>query len=272
MIYAIGDIQGCFQPFQCLLKQINFNPDRDQLWLAGDLVNRGPQSLETLRFCYHHRDNIVAVQGNHDLHLLATAFDSERSPKRKDTFNDILQAKDRDQLLDWLLHNPLLYVDNDQKAVLVHAGMPPMWTVAQARQHAQEVERILQDPNLRLSFFKAMYGNEPAGWQDHLSGPERWRTITNYFTRMRLCDAEFNLDLAYKSTLEGKPQHLYPWFDVPNRIDIDHKIFFGHWAALLGNTHNPNIIGLDHGCVWGNKLSAYCLEKDQWFHCHCNPS
>lgn len=269
MIYAIGDIQGCFVPFQCLLKQIKFDPSKDTLWLAGDLINRGPQSLETLRFCYEHRDSIVAVQGNHDLHLLATAFDPEREPKRKDTIHDILSAPDRDQLLEWLISNPLLHVDHQHKAVMAHAGIAPCWTLEQAINHAKEVESVLTNPLLRVSYFKAMYGNDPHMWSDTLTGPTRWRTITNFFTRMRLCDKHLGLDLGYKGTLENKPKNLFPWYDAPNRIAIDYKIFFGHWAALEGKTKQENVIALDHGCVWGAQLSAYCIETGQWFHCDC---
>ena len=251
------------------MKQINFNVDKDQLWLAGDLVNRGPQSLETLRFCVAHRDNIVAVQGNHDLHLLATAFDPDRSPKRKDTIGDILSAHDKDELLEWLIHNPLMHVDHDHKALLVHAGVSPGWTLEQAESYAREVETVLQNPLQRVSYFKAMYGNEPSHWNHTLSGPTRWRTITNFFTRMRLCDDEHGLDLTYKGTLDLKPDNLHPWYEAPKRIEIEYDIFFGHWAALEGTTNNDNIIALDHGCVWGNKLSAFCLDTREWFHCDC---
>ena len=269
MIYAIGDIQGCFEPFQCLLKQINFNCDRDQLWLAGDLVNRGPQSLDTLRYCVAHRDNIVAVQGNHDLHLLAIAFDPKRTPKRKDTLTPILVAPDRDVLLDWLLHNPLLHQSHEHQAVLVHAGIPPMWNLEEAGRHAQEVATVLQDEAKRLSFFQAMYGNKPAKWDPDLSGPTRWRLITNYFTRMRLCTNDHALDLSYKSTLENKPADLYAWFAAPNRKPIEYWILFGHWAALMGETAQDSIVGLDFGCVWGNQLKAYCIEEQTWFSCAC---
>lgn len=269
MIYAIGDIQGCFEPFQCLLKQINFNTDRDQLWLAGDLVNRGPASLETLRYCYAHRDNIVAVQGNHDLHLLAVAFDPDRQAKRKDTLTPILEAPDREPLLNWLIHNPLLHVDETHKAALVHAGIAPTWDLDTARRLAKEVETVLQDETRRTGFFKTMYGNEPDSWDKKLKGNDRLRFITNAFTRMRLCDKKGRLNLSYKSTLENAPADLFPWFATPKRQPIDYRIFFGHWAALLGETNNTNIIGLDHGCVWGNRLSAYCLDNDAWFHCEC---
>ncbi|MCG8668877.1 MAG: symmetrical bis(5'-nucleosyl)-tetraphosphatase [Pseudomonadales bacterium] len=269
MIYAIGDIQGCYEPFQCLLKQIDFNIDRDQLWLAGDLVNRGPQSLETLRFCVAHKDNIVAVQGNHDLHLLATAFDPERKPKRKDTLAPILEAKDKDLLLNWLLRNPLLHIDHAQEALMVHAGIAPSWDINQAQVYAREVEQVLQSPDQRLAYFQAMYGNEPNEWNDQLTGPTRWRTITNFFTRMRLCDKNQGLDLSYKGALDNMPEHRFPWYETPNRKPVAYDIYFGHWAALEGKTSLPKTIALDHGCVWGNRLSAFCLDNQEWFHCDC---
>lgn len=269
MIYAIGDLQGCLAPFQCLLQEIKFNTDRDQLWLAGDLVNRGPDSLGTLRRCYELRDNIVAVQGNHDLHLLATAFDPDRTAKRKDTLDAILNAPDRDALLEWMIHNPLLHVDDTRQAALVHAGIPPMWDLQEARRKAQEVESALQDAEQRIAFFQAMYGNQPDHWDESLQGTTRLRVITNYFTRMRLCNAEHHLNLSYKSTLDGIPAGEFPWFATPGRIELPYRIFFGHWAALMGETHDESIIGLDHGCVWGNRLSAYCLDTNEWFHCDC---
>ncbi|MDX1692619.1 MAG: symmetrical bis(5'-nucleosyl)-tetraphosphatase [Ketobacteraceae bacterium] len=269
MLYAIGDLQGCLEPFDCLLRQIGFNADRDQLWLAGDLVNRGPDSLKTLRRCYDLRDNITAVQGNHDLHLLATAFDPERDPKRKDTLSGILEAPDRDTLLDWLIQNPLLHVDDARKAVLVHAGIAPVWDLATAQERAAEVETVLRDPHRRMDLFKHMYGNTPDSWDDALEGTTRWRVITNFFTRMRLCDASFHLNLSYKGTLQDAPAGFYPWFATPGRTPIDYRIFFGHWAALMGETSDAAIIGLDHGCVWGNRLSAYCLDTREWFHCDC---
>ncbi len=269
MIYAIGDIQGCFEPFQCLLKQIKFKKDKDQLWLAGDLVNRGPQSLETLRYCVANQDNIIAVQGNHDLHLLATAFDPDRRPKRKDTLDEILNAPDRDKLLEWLIHNPLLHVDHQHKAALVHAGIAPCWTLEQAQGYAREVESVLRHPQQRITFFKEMYGSHPTHWSETLSGPTRWRTITNFFTRMRLCDKRHGLDLSYKGTLDLKPGNLYPWYKTPKRKHINYDIYFGHWAALGGETHQKHVFALDHGCVWGNRLSARCLDSGKWFHCDC---
>lgn len=260
--YAIGDIQGCFEPLQTLLKKIDFNTDRDTLWLVGDLVNRGPASLETLRFCYTHRDNLVCVLGNHDLHLLAVAH--QNSPaKRKDTLDEILQAPDRGVLLSWLQSCPLLHHDEQLSAVLVHAGIAPCWSLPQAAAHAREVEAVLQSSDV-ASFFAQMYGNQPAGWDEHQQGPTRWRTITNYFTRMRLVKPDGSLDFSYKGPLDAVPDGLFPWFDAPERKLIEPRIIFGHWAALKGLQGRDDVIGLDTGCVWGNALSAYCLEDGRW--------
>lgn len=260
--YVIGDLQGCLAPFQALLQRVAFNPDKDQLWLVGDIVNRGPASLDTLRFCYQRRDNLVCVLGNHDLHLLAVAHQNKPA-KRKDTLEEILQAPDRQILLKWLQSRPLLHLDTALNAVMVHAGIAPCWTLAKAVALASEVEIVLQSDQANV-YFAHMYGNDPAGWNDTLQGPPRWRTITNYFTRMRVVDKDHALELAYKGSLSGIPKGLYPWFKAPGRIDIPARICFGHWAALEGVRDEPGVFGLDTGCVWGKALTAYCLEDERW--------
>ncbi len=266
-IYAIGDLQGCYDPFLCLLKAIRFNPDRDQLWLAGDLVNRGPKSLATLQHCYHLKDNLIAVLGNHDLHLLAVAL-GHTEPKAKDTFAGILGHKQADQLLEWLLECPLLH--ENQQWVMAHAGIYPGWNLTQARQHASEIEKVLRSPNLRSQFFNNMYGNEPSLWSEDLAGPERWRMITNSFTRMRLLDHSGHLDLLHKDSLDKAPPGMVPWFRWPNRVKLEKTVLFGHWAALEGNTETDSVIALDTGCVWGNKLTALCLNDRVMTSCNCN--
>lgn len=269
MIYAIGDIQGCFTPFQQLLDVIAFNPDRDQLWLAGDLINRGPESLQTLEYCYAHRDNIIAVLGNHDLHLLALATLPERKPGKKDTLNEILAAPQKDAWLSWLRHNPLLHWDTEANAAMSHAGIAPFWDLTTARARASEVEALLRqdDPALHEAFFRDMYGNEPDLWDDALEGTDRLRTITNYFTRMRVVDAQGRLNLRFKKGRADIPHDSWPWFEAPQRVPIATRLLFGHWAALLGDTKTSNIIGLDLGCVWGNQLGAYCLDTQEWYYC-----
>ena len=260
--YAIGDIQGCFASFQRLLEAVQFDPAQDTLWLAGDLVNRGPDSLATLRYCYQHQGSIVAVLGNHDLHMLAVAFGATKI-RNKDTFADILAASDKDELLNWVRHNPLYHRNKELGFVMCHAGIYPQWSRKKAKKLAREVEAIIQGEQFS-DFLCHMYGNEPSAWSDSLEGPARWRFITNCFTRMRLCDAQSRLDLSFKGDLKDAPKELFPWFNTPGRKKIKDTLLFGHWAALNGFTGNQEIIALDTGCVWGNKLSAYCLESGIW--------
>jgi bis(5'-nucleosyl)-tetraphosphatase (symmetrical) len=264
--YVVGDIQGCLQPLKCLLKAVAFNPDRDMLWSVGDIVNRGPKCLKTLRFLYNMRDNLVLVLGNHDLHLLAVAA-GVRPPSRSDTLDKILKAPDRETLLNWLLHRPLIHHEHDH--TLVHAGIPPQWSVADALARSREVENMLRSPQC-IDFFKQMYGNEPLQWSDELTGMARLRVITNYLTRMRFCTREGLLDLDSKgiSPNVGKVK-MSAWFSHPKRKTAEDRILFGHWASIDGHTDSPNAIGLDTGCVWGGSLSFYELETGRWTRCQC---
>ncbi len=266
-IYAIGDIQGCFVEFEKLLNKIEFNPQQDTLWFTGDLVNRGPQSLDVLRFVKGLGNKHVSVLGNHDLHLLAVAY-GVQSLHRGDTLDAILNAKDKDELIDWLRHCPLLHYDKTTQCVITHAGLAPAWTLTQARALAHEVETVLRGSTPEF-FFKQMYGNHPDHWDDHLSGVDRLRIIINYLTRMRFCYADGRLDLSYKGEIAGKPEELIPWFDLPNRMNANEKIIFGHWAALGGKVNAPNVYALDTGCVWGNCLTAMRIEDKQCFSVKC---
>ena len=266
--FAIGDLQGCLGPFEALLDTIGFNPDRDQLLLAGDLVNRGPDSLGTLRRVYELRDNVRVVLGNHDLHLLALAHGHAR-PKSKDTLAPILDAPDRDTLLGWLRGQPLLVEAPEFNAVMAHAGLPPLWTLEQARQRAAEIAGVLADPQSADIFFSQMYGNDPAGWRDDLTGPTRWRVITNYFTRMRFVDRQGDLDLTTKGEADQPPAGFVPWFEHPDRLDTGCRVLFGHWAALEGRSGVAGVEALDTGCVWGGCLTALRLDDDARFRCDC---
>jgi bis(5'-nucleosyl)-tetraphosphatase (symmetrical) len=261
--YAIGDIQGCLDPLQRLLKKCNFDIDRDRLWIAGDLVNRGPDSLLTLRFLYSLREHIDIVLGNHDLHLLAVAAGFKK-PTRSDTLDAILAAPDCNELLNWLRVQPLVHHDAALSFTMVHAGIPPQWSIHQALGYAHEVESILRGDNAN-DFLKVMYGNEPSSWSDDLDGMDRIRLITNYFTRMRFCTSTGELELTTKSGVSDTPEHLYPWFALNNRVAKRDNIIFGHWAALGGKTHQKNIFGLDTGCVWGGELTAMRLEDMQLY-------
>ncbi|KGD62203.1 diadenosine tetraphosphatase [Alcanivorax jadensis T9] len=265
--YAIGDLQGCLEPFNCLLERIGFNADRDRLFLAGDLVNRGPDSLGTLRRVYELRENVHAVLGNHDLHLLAVAQGSTDS-RRKDTLTDILEAPDRDALLGWLQNCPLMVDIPEHQAVMTHAGIPPLWTLAQARGRAREVEQVLRSSQAN-EFFANMYGNQPAGWDDGLAGSERWRVITNHFTRMRFVNEAGELDLTSKGEPDAPPEGFMPWFHHPRRLSGDTRILFGHWAALEGHADMLQVEALDTGCVWGGSLTALRLDDLTRIACHC---
>lgn len=262
--YAIGDIQGCFSALEELLLHIEFDASKDKLWFTGDLVNRGPQSLEVLRFVKSLGDAQVTVLGNHDLTLLAIYYGT-RKAHAGDTLNDILQAPDCDDLMAWLRRCPLLHHDH---YVMTHAGLAPMWTLAQAKALAHEVEQVLRGENIR-DFLAAMYGNQPDRWQDDLTGMDRLRCITNYLTRMRFCDATGHLDLGFKGQIKDKPAELIPWFLVPNRANQHEDIIFGHWAALEGITNTPSVYALDTGCVWGRCLTAMRLEDKQRFFVSC---
>ncbi len=265
--YVVGDIQGCYDALQCLLRKVKFNPDRDCLWSVGDVVNRGPKCLKTLRFLYDMQDNLVLVLGNHDLHLLAVAAGARR-PNRSDTLDKILKAPDRDVLIGWLHERPLLHQEHGY--TMVHAGIPPQWSVKQARKYAAEVETVLRSPDC-VEFFRHMYGNEPAVWSDDLTGMERLRVITNYLTRMRYCTRKGKLDLISKGpSPDCGINKVSAWFSHPERKAAQDPILFGHWASLEGRTDTPNAIGLDTGCVWGGALSLYTLETGAWTRCQCN--
>lgn len=261
--YAIGDIQGCFSALQRLLDKIHFNEHKDTLWFVGDLVNRGPESLETLRFI-KKLPNRVVVLGNHDLHLMAVYF-GIRKMYADDTIEDIINAPDCEQLISWLRQQPLVHYDAQLKYAMVHAGFAPMWDLKKALTLANEVSTVLKNENV-TEYLKQMYGNEPTLWQDDLKGWERLRVITNYLTRMRYCDATGHLDLQVKDL--NAPPNFYPWFLVPNRKTANDNIIFGHWAALQGKADHPHVFALDTGIVWGRELTAMCLETREKFSTH----
>lgn len=257
--YAIGDVQGCYVSLQRLLEKIQFDPINDTLWFVGDLVNRGPHSLETLRFIKGLGNRAVAVLGNHDLHLLAVFYAGcERGAH--DTLDDVLQAPDADELCHWLRHRPLLHEDSFLKFVLVHAGIYPFWDLAQARGYAKEVETVLQGKNY-IEFLKNMYGDQPNRWSDSLQGWERLRFITNCFTRMRLCNDKGALDLTHKGPPAQATHNFKPWFLIPETIET--PIIFGHWAALECQANREGINAIDSGCVWGKALTALRLDDHQ---------
>jgi len=253
--YAIGDIQGCYHAFQALLERLNFDPKSDRLWLVGDLINRGNGSLEVLRWCYAHQDSLTVVLGNHDLHALVVA-EGIVAAHRGDTLDALLEAHDRDELLNWLRHQRLIYQEGNH--LMVHAGLLPQWSAEQALGYAAEVESVLHGDNY-LGFLKHMYGNLPDHWRDDLTGYDRLRVITNAATRLRICSAAGHMEFKFKGELQDIPTGYMPWFDVPDRATKDIQVIFGHWSAL-GLRQRENIYALDTGCLWGGKLTAMNIQ------------
>ena len=266
-IYAVGDVQGCHAELVQLLEDIRFDAAADKLWLVGDLVNRGPDSLAVLRLVKSLGDSAITVLGNHDLHLLAVA-EGVAELNRNDTLDEILNAPDRDELLYWLRNQRLLHAQDGY--VLVHAGLLPQWNVAQAESLAREVEAALRGGDC-AAFLAHMYGNAPHNWDDGLSGYKRLRVIVNAFTRMRICTPEGEMEFKFKSEVENIPAGYMAWFDVPQRASRDATAIVGHWSAL-GLLLRKNIIALDTGCLWGGPMSAIRLEDRQLFQVSCkNP-
>ncbi|HYF98209.1 MAG TPA: symmetrical bis(5'-nucleosyl)-tetraphosphatase [Coxiellaceae bacterium] len=261
--YIIGDVQGCFVELQNLLELIKFNPDKDRLGFAGDLVNRGPDSLEVLRFVKSLKDPIV-VLGNHDLFLLSLAY-HPNSSTNPHTLTEVLNAPDKLELLEWLRRQAFLYYDQENKYLLSHAGVAPFWELQETLSYAAEIQAALSGNNFR-DFLQHLLGNQPACWDHHLTGHERLRFIVNVFTRMRLCTLRGCLDFRSKGLTSSSSAAYKPWFNLINPAHYDNNsICFGHWAALEGKTDVPNIYALDTGCAWGNSLTAMRIEDKQRF-------
>ncbi|MCL9780556.1 symmetrical bis(5'-nucleosyl)-tetraphosphatase [Vibrio sp. S4M6] len=259
--YIVGDIQGCLDELLLLLKQVSFDKKHDQLLVAGDLVARGPKSLETLRFIKDLGKAAKVVLGNHDLHLLAVSI-GRFDVKAKDNTTAIFSAKDKDKLLSWLRKQPL-FIEHDE-FVLCHAGISPQWDLITARSAAHEIETLLQGAQWQW-LIENMYGDTPETWSNDLSGLERYRYIINAFTRMRFVDTQGRLDMLQKKPpSEIQNAHLVPWFQYPDRIEISKSIIFGHWAALQGY-RSKRFIGLDTGCVWGGELTMIRWEDRVYF-------
>ena len=255
--YAIGDVQGCFDELRLLLEKIAFDPQVDRLYFVGDIVNRGPKSLETLRFIKNLGETAVTVLGNHDLHLLAVAYGASKT-KRRDTFGAILNAPDREELLDWLRNQPLLHFTGE--FYLIHAGLPPQWDMATATRCAREVESVLRGDAVE-AFFRHMYGDEPDRWSESLTGWSRIRFITNCFTRLRYCDRNGIVDMKEKGGPGTQATHLLPWFQAQGSRWQGAKIIYGHWSTLGFKVEN-NCYCLDTGCLWGGELTALRLSGE----------
>ncbi len=256
-LYAIGDIQGCARSFETLLERIDFDKKRDRLWLVGDLVNRGPRSLRTLRIVRQLGAGATTVLGNHDLHLLATAA-GVRDATSADTFDDVLGASDADELLDWLRTRPLLVRDRAAKRVLVHAGIPPVWKVGEAAEHAAEIEQMLAG-NAWTKALRGMYGEVPLAWSPDLAAGDRRRFTINALTRIRFLDKAGRLDFSCSGPPGSQPASLRPWFDFPRRRSRKWHVVFGHWSAL-GVLRRDDVTAVDSGCVWGRELTAVPLD------------
>lgn len=256
-VYAIGDVQGCYDELRHLLDHIHFDPAADTLWFTGDLVNRGPKSLEVLRFVRHLGDSAVTVLGNHDLHLLAVASGT-RPPRKKDTFDALLHAHDRTELLAWLRQRPLLHHDPALDWAMLHAGLPPQWDLAKASACAAELEAVLRGPNYR-DYLAHMYGDGPAVWEEKLKGAKRLRFITNCLTRMRYCDRKGRLALDAKGPPGTQSPRYMPWFEVPKRASEGLRIVCGHWSTL-GYYSERGVYSLDTGCIWGGQLTALRID------------
>lgn len=261
--YAIGDVQGCYDSLLRLLDYLHFNEHTDRLWFVGDLVNRGPKSLEVLRFIRALKNPPRITLGNHDLHLLNLLF-STKKPPLDSSLEKILKAPDADELGHWLRQQNFLIHDTELNIVMCHAGIAPYWTLEQAIGYAQELKQVLMT-DLFYDYMAAMYGNLPNYWEETLAAHERWRVLTNYFTRMRFLDKQGHLNFSYKGTIAQAPEGLIPWFEFPNRQPITVDIVFGHWAALEGHCPYPHLYAIDSGCVWGRGLTALCLQDRQRF-------
>ncbi len=256
-LYLIGDVQGCDEPLGRLLETIDFSPSRDTLYLLGDLVNRGPQSDAVLRRLMGHGEAAKCLLGNHDLSLLAVGA-GHRTPHRRDTLDPVLSAPDRNRLLDWLRHQPLAIHAHD--VLMVHAGVLPQWDTAQVLGLAREVHDALVGANSG-DFLATMFGNEPARWDDTLSGPDRLRVVVNALTRLRFCTADGTMHLKASGTPDNAPPGTMPWFQVPGRRTAGQCIAVGHWSTL-GVLLRPDLLALDSGCVWGGCLSALRLDAN----------
>ena len=256
-VYAVGDIQGCYDELRTLLDTIRFDPGRDTIWFVGDLVNRGPKSLKTLRFVKSMGKSAICVLGNHDLHLLSLALVGS-APVNRGNLDRVLRAGDRDELIDWLRRRPLAHYDRNLNTLMVHAGVIPQWSTREVLDRAREVERVLRGRRPD-KFLSVMYGKKPNLWSDDLKGNDRLRFITNCLTRIRFRTNNGRLDFEEKLSPKYADKKLSPWFAAPKRKTANTRIVFGHWSTL-GLMDKPGLLALDTGCVWGGALTAVRLD------------
>ena len=266
--YAVGDIQGCYDEFRRLLDLLKFNPDKDKLWLAGDLVNRGPASLAVVKHVMSLKNAAIVVLGNHELHLLALSQNRQLKPGKNDTIGQILDSPELDRIVKWLRHQPLFHYDNELKFAMVHAGLPPEWSINDALMHANELSNILSNEVVGKNFLKHMYGNEPSIWDERLEGIDRWKFIANCLTRCRYFTPNGYLEFEEKRPPSLVKGSLRPWYLMPNARWRGTPIVFGHWASLSVTKHTSlenQIFPIDTGAVWGRDLTAISLEDKKLF-------
>ncbi len=258
-VYAIGDVQGCFDELRELVRYISFNPKKDQLWFVGDLVNRGPKSLETLRWVKSLGNSAVTVLGNHDLHLLA-AYVGAKEIRTTSSLYSTLQAKDIGKIVEWLRHQPLMKYNKQLNFSMVHAGLAPQWSIKDAMRHSKEVETVLRSKNYKNFLFN-MYGDKPDQWDGRLKGWNRLRTITNFMTRVRYCNNKGVMSFTEKNIPGTQSARLKPWYEIATRKSQDTTVVFGHWSTL-GHINDHNVISTDTGCLWGGALTAVKIDID----------
>ena len=259
--YAVGDIQGCYAEFAALLDEVSFDERHDALWLLGDLINRGPDSLAVMERVMALGNCVTTVLGNHDLHFLAIWY-GDHPVRSTDTFSDLLAAPGAASIAEWLLRQPFFHHDPDLGYAMVHAGIAPDWTFADAAAHSDELAKVLRGPDFK-AYFRDLYGNRPNKLTAGLTSMDRWRILTNCFTRMRLIDAHGGLNFSHKGALDEAPKDCRPWYELADGVPAGQRLLFGHWAALDGHTGYDNLIALDTGCVWGRCLTALCLESGE---------
>jgi len=262
--YVIGDVQGCYDELIELLRLIKFNAKKDRVIFVGDLVNRGPKSLEVLKYIKQLGSSAVVVLGNHDLYCIAVAY-KYINQSENDTISEVLSSPDKNELMEWLCQQKFMHKSG--KHVITHAGLPHIWTLEQAKELAKELESTLSDPSSRGDYLANLFGNKPNIWSSSLTGSDRLRCLTNYFTRMRICTNKGQMELSFKGHTSDIPQGYDAWFNYRNtNMDNNIIIIFGHWAALHGVTNTAKAIAIDTGCSWGHTLSAYCLDTSKTFH------
>ncbi|MGQ4002462.1 symmetrical bis(5'-nucleosyl)-tetraphosphatase [Francisellaceae bacterium CB300] len=259
--FVIGDVQGCYDELRLLLKKIDFSAANDKLIFAGDIINKGPDSLKTINFIMSLGSSASIVLGNHEILFLAISYNYIPS-SNKNTFSKLLKAPNLKEIQNWLCNQKLLIKENN--CFITHAGIPHIWSPKKAIKRANEVEFVLQNSTTRRLLLANLFNEEVILWDKELEGIERWLCILNYFTRMRTVNKHGRLNLKYSSNLDNIPKDFQPWFEsIHKKFKPEHKLLFGHWAAIKGSTKKDNIIGLDTGCVFGNKLTCYCIEKDK---------